>query len=153
MAWKMSFTRGQAARAAAGHHGRAETRALFAARNARADIQQALAFEIFGAADGVREVRIAAIDDDVAGFQVGQQQLDEFVHGRAGFDHEHDLAGPFQQAGHLLDGVGADDVGVAFGGVVQKVVDFGNGAIEGHHGIPVVAHIEDEVLAHDGQSD
>jgi hypothetical protein len=111
IAWKMSFTSGHALAAAAGHHRRAETRAFFAARNAGADIQQAFAFEIFGAADGVGEMGIAAIDDHVAGFQVGQQQFDEFIHRRARLHHQHDLAGPLQQAGHLLDGVGADDIG------------------------------------------
>ena len=83
--------------AAAGHHRGAETRAFFAARNARADIQQAFAFQVFGAADGVGEMRVAAIDDQVARLQVGQQQLDEIVHRLARLHHQHDLARPLQQ--------------------------------------------------------
>ena len=104
--------------AAAGHHRRAETRAFFAARNAGADIHQAFALQILGAADGVGEMRIAAIDDDVAGLEMRQHQLDKFVHRRAGLHHQHDFAGPLQQAGHLFDGVGANDIGVPFGGFV-----------------------------------
>ena len=42
-------------RAAAGHHGRAEARAFLAAGDAGADVQQALALQVFGAADGVGE--------------------------------------------------------------------------------------------------
>jgi hypothetical protein len=98
IAWKMSFTSGQAPWAAAGHHGRAEARAFLAARNARADIQQAFALEIFGAADGVGEMRIAAVDDHVAGFQVRQHQLDEFVHRLApGFTISMTLRGRFSR--------------------------------------------------------
>ena len=61
-------------RAAAGHDGRAEARAFLAAGDAGADEQQALALEVLRAADGVREVRVAAVDDDVARLQVRQQR-------------------------------------------------------------------------------
>ncbi len=46
----------------------------------------------------------------------------------------------------------ADDFG-AFGFVVEKFVHFGNGAIEDSDGEAVVVHVEDEVLAHDGEPD
>ena len=48
--------------------------------------------------------------------------------------------------------VGADDVG-AFGFFVEEVVHLRDGAVEGDHGEPVVVHVQDEVLAHDGQAD
>ncbi len=55
---------------AAGHDGRAEARALFAAGDAGADEENALRREVLGAAVGVGEQRVAAVDDDVALFEV-----------------------------------------------------------------------------------
>ena len=37
------------------------------------------------------------------GFEVRQEVLDEFVHGLAGLDHEHDAAGLLEQRDHFLD--------------------------------------------------
>ena len=42
-------------------------------RDAGADEEEALALQVLGAADGVREVGVAAVDDQVARLQVGQQ--------------------------------------------------------------------------------
>ena len=54
----------------AGHDARAVARAFLAAGHAGADVEQALALDVFGAADGVLEERVAAVNDDVAGFEV-----------------------------------------------------------------------------------
>jgi len=37
--------------------------------------------------------------------------------------------------------------------VCQEAVDFGDGSIEDHHGEAMVGSIQDQVLAHDGQTD
>ena len=42
---------------------------------------------------------------------------------------------------------------VALGGVVQKLVDLRDGPVEGDHCVAVVVHIQDQVLAHDCQTD
>src|SRR5208282_6769485 len=55
-------------RRTAGHDARAMTRAFLATAHAGADVKQALAFDVFGAADGVLEQRVPAVNDDVAGF-------------------------------------------------------------------------------------
>ncbi len=60
--------------------------------------------------------------------------------------------GRLQQADHFLDGVRADDVG-ALGFVGEEIVHLGDGAVEGHDGEAVVVHVQNEVLAHDGQAD
>ncbi len=78
--------------------------------------------------------------------------LDEFVHRLAGLDHEHHPARLLEQRGHFLERMRADDLG-ALGGVIEKIVHLGNGAIERHDGEAVVVHVQNEVLAHDGQSD
>ena|SRR5438477_9075915 len=46
----------------------------------------------------------------------------------------------------------ADDVR-AFGFLTEKLIDFGDGAVEGDDLEAVVVHVEDEVLAHDSQAD
>ena len=63
------------------------------------------------------------------------------------------LRGRFSMADHLLDRMGADNGLPPLGGVVQEFVDLGHGAIERHHRVAVVVHVENEVLAHDGQTD
>ena len=45
-----------------------------------------------------------------------------------------------------------DDLG-ALGFLGQELVDLGDGAVVGDDGEAVVVHVEDEVLAHDGQAD
>ena len=96
-------------RVAAGHDRRAVARALFAARDARADEQDAFFGQRLGAPRRVREVRVAAVDDDVAGLQVRHQLVDHVVHRLAGLDHQHHAPRPLQQPGQLLDRVCAGD--------------------------------------------
>ena len=137
---------------AAGHDGGAAARALFAAGDAGADEEDAFFGQIFGAAVGVGKERVAAVDDDVAGFEMGTDVVDDLVDGLAGLDHEHDAARALEQAGELLDGMRADDLG-ALGFVGEEVVHLGDGAVEDGDLEAVVVHVEDEVLAHDGQAD
>ena len=77
---------------AAGHDGGAEARAFFAAGDAGADEENAFVREGFGAAVGIGEEGVAAVDDDVALFEMGQDVVDDLVDGVAGLDHEHDAA-------------------------------------------------------------
>jgi len=87
---------GPGRRVAAGHDGGPAAGALFTARHARADEQEALFSQSPGAADGVREVGVAAVDDDVALFEEGNQLVDELVDRGAGLDHEHDAPGALE---------------------------------------------------------
>jgi len=137
--------------AAAGHDRRAVAGAFFAAGHAGADVEESFGLDVLGAADGVLEERVTAVDDDIAGLEVGQEEIDELIDGAAGFDHEHDAAGAFERLDHFLDGMGAEDLGTA-GFISQEFIDFGDGAVIGDHGEAVIVHIEDEVLAHDGQT-
>ena len=138
-------------RRTAGHDAGAASGAFLAAGDAGADVEQPFAFEILHAAVGVFEERIAAIDDDVAGLEVGNDLFDEFVDRGARFDHEHDAPGFLEQPNHLLDGVSADHL-AAFGFFLEEVVDFGDGPVERDDGVAVVVHVEDEVLAHHRQT-
>lgn len=43
--------------------------------------------------------------------------------------------------------------GLTLGLVVQETVDLGSGTVEGADGETVISRVEDQVLAHDGQTD
>ena len=60
--------------------------------------------------------------------------------------------GRLEQADEFFNGVRADDLR-ALGLVGDEVVDLGDGAVEDGDLEAVVVHVEDEVLAHDGQAD
>ncbi len=152
MAWKIGFHVRPRGGIAAGHDRGAAARALFAAGDAGADEEDALGGQVLGAAVGVGEERVAAVDDDVAGFEMRQQVVDHLVDGVAGLDHQHDAARALEQAGQLLDGVRADDLR-ALGFVGEEVVDLGDGAVEDGDFEAVVVHVEDKVLSHDGEAD
>ena len=74
---------------AARHEGRPFERAFFAARNAAADKVQTALFQILAAALGIGEKGIAAVDNHVALFEQRNELIDDRVHRRAGFDHDH----------------------------------------------------------------
>ncbi len=107
---------------------------------------------VFGAAVGVRKVRVAAVDDDVALLEMRQQLLDHLIDRVAGLHHQHDAPRPLQHFREFFDGMRADYLR-ALGFVVDELVDFGNGSIEDRHFVSVVVHVQDQVLAHDGKAD
>ena len=67
---------------AADHHAVAALQAPHAAARADVDVVDALRRELLGAADVVDVVGIAAVDEDVAGFEMGQEIGDGLVHDR-----------------------------------------------------------------------
>src|SRR5262249_41712387 len=94
----------------------------------------------------------AAVDEDVARLQQRRHLLDDLIDGRAGLDHDHHLARPFQRRDQLLDAVAADDV-LAARPPGQEVIDARRGAVEDRHGVTATLDVEDEVFAHHGQAD
>ena len=137
---------------AAGHDGGTESRSLLAARNAGADEQKSFAGESLGAAVGIREKRVAAIDDNVSGFKMRQDAVDHLVDGRAGLHHQHHPPWPLERFDQFRDGVGAHDLR-AGGFAGDELVNLGDGPVEHGYAIPVVVHIQDEVLAHHSKAD
>ncbi len=137
---------------ATGHDGGTEARAFFAARDAGADEEDAFCGEVFGAAVGVSEERVTAVDDNVAGFKVRQDMADHLINDVAGLDHQHDAARALEQADKVFDGVGSDDLR-AFCFVGQEVVYLGDCAIEDGNLEAVVVHVEDKILSHDSEAD
>ena len=88
----------------------AVTSTLFAAGNARADKEEALVLELFGAANSVRVMRVAAINDDVALLQMRFDGLDEVIDRRPGLDEQDNLSRRLQDGAELFDGFCADNV-------------------------------------------
>jgi hypothetical protein len=139
-------------RIAAGHDRGAAARSFFAARDAGADEENAFRGQRLGAPAGVGKQRVAAVDDDVARFQVRQQMFDHLIDTLARLHHQHRAARPLQQPDELLDGVGSGDLG-PFGFVGQKVIHLGNSAVVHGHLEAMIVHVEDQILSHDSQAD
>lgn len=62
------------------------TGSLFSTRYACANKTEAFLFQSFGSSVGVGEMRIAAVDDDIAGFYERQEGVDEIVYGLPSHD-------------------------------------------------------------------
>jgi hypothetical protein len=76
----------------AGHKGRTIACSLFTARDTGTDKEEALVFTFLCAADGVRVVRVATIDDDVPFVEVRCQLSDEIIDSRPSLHKEDDFA-------------------------------------------------------------
>src|SRR4029079_17256695 len=77
---------------AADHHAVAACETPDAAAGADVDVVNFLGCEIFGAADVVDVVRVAAVDQDIVGFEEPHEVGDGFIHDSGG-DHQPDRAG------------------------------------------------------------
>ncbi len=97
------------------------------------------------------EERIAAIDDDVALFEVRHDLVDCLVDDVAGFDHDHDATRSLELRAELCNGVCAFNGG-PFCLVGKKLVDLGGRPVEDRDLESVVGHVEHEVLAHNGEA-
>ena len=71
-----------------GHDRRSVQRSFLTTRHPRPDEVQPLRLQILLPPDRVREVRVAGIDDDVAGLQQRDQLLDHRIRPRARLDHD-----------------------------------------------------------------
>ena len=146
----------------AGHDARSFECALFTAGNAGPDEAITACFEIRMPTIGVAEVAVAAVDDDVALRQQRLELIDHRVHRRTGFDHNHhpprrfETAHEFFQRVITLDAVDSPRVNFVGWFIFQATHEFisrGGGPIVNPHGEAVIGHVQDKVLAHDGQTD
>ena len=137
--------------AAARHHAGAMQRTLLAARYAGAQVVQALTFDILGAADGIGEVAVAAVDDGITRCQDGQQLRDDLIHRLARANHQHHLARKLQAVGQLLPGMRADKA-LACTAPLHKMLHHAGPHIVYRHGKAVAFHIHGQVFPHDCQA-
>jgi hypothetical protein len=100
---------------------------------------------------GVGKKRIASVDNHVAFFEKRCELVDDRVHRRAGFDHDHRFPWALEGAGELLHRARRLNV---------FPLRFPRGEFIGHFSRPVEhsdrkslrLHIEDKVLAHDSET-
>ena len=79
---------------AAGHHAWAKARTFLAAGNPHPEEVDPFLGQLFYAPVGVGEVGVAAIHDDIARLQQGQQAIDNHIHGLARRHQQHERARP-----------------------------------------------------------
>ena len=90
-------------------HAGAVAGALLASRDSRSDEQETLLLELGRAPVRVGEVRVSAVNDDVALLEERLELGDEAVDGVSRLDEQDDLPGRLELRAELLDRVGADD--------------------------------------------
>ena len=108
--------------------------------------------QLLAAALGVREMAVAAVDDDVAFIQQGFQLIDHRIHRGAGFDHDNNPARALQAGHEILDGVAGDDI-FALGARLGEISGLLGRPVEHGRAEPVALDVQYEVFAHDGESD
>ena len=135
----------------AGHHGGAPESALFAAGDANAYEVQALFSQGVLATDGVGEVGVTAVNNDVALIEHGGELLDHCVDGCARLDHNQDAAGRLEGVDEFLQGLGADEVAVC-AVLSQQCVGLLYGTVVQCHGVAVTCQVAGEVCAHDSKA-
>mmetsp|Transcript_932 Transcript_932/g.3085 ORF Transcript_932/g.3085 Transcript_932/m.3085 type:complete len:519 (+) Transcript_932:241-1797(+) len=140
---------------AAGHHGRTVPRALFAAGDAHAHVEEVLRVRLLDAAFGVLVPLVPAVDDDVPGLHVLGEAFDRRVHGRARF-HEDDHGARLLKRVHEFLHVLVPDELVAeafFLRARDRVVGLIAGAVEHGDLEPLLRDVQREVLSHHGEAD
>ena len=136
----------------AGHQAGSLQRALFAAGDAGADVQQALGFDALGALLGSEIKGVAAVDDHVARRKQRQQLFDDAIDRRPGLDHQHHFARRCEILDQLFDRVAADEV-LARGAAGDEGIDDAGGAVVHGDAIAPALDVERQVLAHHSQTD
>ena len=136
---------------AARHDRGAVQRALLAAGYAHADEVQVLLAERGLTAAGVLEVRVAAVDDHVAGLEQRGELVDHGVGGRARVDHDEHASRALQRRDELLGGLGRDE-GALVAELRDDVRDTGDGSVVQGHGVAVAGEVAGQVAAHHAQA-
>ena len=125
---------------------------LFSTRYSRADIKQSFGFHFLLSPVRILKKRVTAVDNNVPFFQEWHHLLNKIIHRLPSLDQKHHPPRPLQHRDHLLNRVGSQHFR-ALRLVREKIVHLGDGTIKGHHGVAVVIHVQNNVLAHDGQPD
>jgi hypothetical protein len=94
-----------------GHEGRTVTGTFLTTRDTGTDEEDTLLLELLSAADGVREMRVTTIDDDITLLEERKELVNEVIDGITSLDKEHDLAWALELGAELFNGVGSNDVG------------------------------------------
>lgn len=91
------------------HQARTVASTFFTTGDTCSNETEALLRQVFGATVGIGEMRVTTVDDDVTGFDVGKDGLDEVVDWLTSHDEQHDTTGLLQLGAELRDGVRTDN--------------------------------------------
>ena len=138
---------------AAGHERRAEARAFFTAGDAGADEAETFFLQGFFAANGIGPEGVAAVDDDVVGFEQRDEAVDDRVGGFTGLDEDNHLPRLGERLDKFREGFGADEAAGSGGIFRDEFFRLLDRAVENRDLEAVVGDIEGEVLTHDGKAD
>ena len=138
---------------AADHQAEAVREAPDAAGRPGIDVADAVLGQLRVAADVVVEVRVAAVDDRVAGLQVLQQLLDLRLRRGAGRDHDPGRPRLRELRDELRDAVGRLDVVAGRALLVGQLVGLLDRAVVGDDRVPVPDQASDHVRAHPPEPD
>ena len=127
-------------------------RAFFAAGNTTAHKMNAALFQFFAAPLRVGEKGISAVDDDIALLQQRGELIDDSVHRRPRFHHDHGFARAFQRANEFLDRTRRLNIFVSAAPSRKFVCHFRR-AVEDRDGESFRFHVQDEVFAHHSETD
>ena len=83
---------GPSGRAASGHQRGSVARTFFTSRDTRADKEEALGFKLLCTTDGIGEMGVATVNDDITPFEMGDQRIDKIVDGTSSLDQKDDPA-------------------------------------------------------------
>src|SRR5690606_17287778 len=134
------------------HYRGAGARALLTAGDASADEPQALGAQLAGAARRVVEVGVAAVDDDVTGLEERFQRGDHLIDRLTGLHHQHHAAWSRQSGYQVGQRFEAHDLGAGGRTCYELAGHLGSPVVDTYL-VAVIVHVEDQVLAHDRQTD
>ncbi len=136
---------------AARHDARPVERALLAAGDAHADEVDPLLAQLALPAPGVREVRVATVDDHVAGLQQRGELLDHRVRRVTGLHHHDQAPRPLQRRDELLRTLARDELPLAAELLDQGARARGRPVVHRHR-VAVAGEVAGEVAAHDRET-
>jgi hypothetical protein len=103
------------------------------------------------AAAGVLEVRVAAVDDHVAGFEQRGELVDHGVGGRARVDHDDQAAGALESLHELLGALGRDEFALV-AELLDHVGDTRGRSVMQGDGVSVTGEVTGQVAPHHAES-
>ncbi len=126
---------------------------LFAAGDTHADEGERAVLQRVETAHRVAEVRIAGIDHDVAGRQIGLQKLHLLVHRITGLDHDDDRARRTYGGGEFLKRFAGDDLTLQAAGLGIEFSCRFRTAVEDGNLVAFFRYVESQVGTHNAKAD
>ena len=133
------------------HDGRAVERTLLAARDASTHKVLAAGGYVLLAANGVREQRVTAINNDIALIHGLSQLIDDRIGGLASLNHDDCLAWALQRSHEVLDGLRRHEIAFLTVSLNERMGLF-RAAVVDRYGIAVAGKVTGQIRSHDRQS-